>query len=100
MPDSFEGLSARAYRDGHAGCILFELLESTANSITDQPLQVQIEYHQGYALRMSATEFWALTQNDMDLYPRFARKRLTNGTVVHETMTDGVTFHSAAEVDR
>jgi hypothetical protein len=108
MPTKFEGLSARAFRDGHAGYVLYERLDDMASSITDQPLQVRIGYEagytflgmgEGYTLRTSAMEFWALTRNDWDLYPRFARERLLNGTICHDTMTDGAAFHNAAEVD-
>jgi hypothetical protein len=71
MPVSLEGLSVKAYRDGKAGYILFELLDNMAMSLTDMPCRAQIEYEYGYArlgigdryiLRMLAQEFWVLTE--------------------------------------
>jgi hypothetical protein len=47
-----------------------------------------------YSMRMLAMEFWALTQNDWSLYPKESFECLPNGTIRHETMTNGDKFHS------
>jgi hypothetical protein len=47
IPDTFTDLSVRTYRDGKAGYILFELLDSFAASLSDMPCRVQIGYEFG-----------------------------------------------------
>jgi hypothetical protein len=109
MPDTFENLSVRTYRDGKAGYILFELLDSFATSLMDRPCRVQIEYEygytrlgigEGYTLRVLAQEFWALTKNDWNLYPKSSHERLIDGTICHLTSHSPESFHNALEVDR
>jgi hypothetical protein len=59
MPDTFTDLSVRTYRDGKAGYILFELLDSFAASLTDMPCRVQIGYEFGYT-RLGIVEAYTL----------------------------------------
>jgi hypothetical protein len=47
VPDTVESVSVRAYRDGKAAYVLFELLDSLAASINEHPVLVQIEYRWG-----------------------------------------------------
>jgi hypothetical protein len=71
----------------------------------DQPIQIQIAYDYGharlgmgeaYSMRMLAIEFWALMQNDWSLYHKESSESLPNGTIGHETMTNGEEFHAGA----
>jgi hypothetical protein len=105
MPETFTGITVKTYRTGKAGYILFELLDNCASSMEDQPIRVQISYEYGharvgigdvYSMMMLATEFWALTQNDWRLYPLESTKRLTDGTIKHETTSDESKFHAGA----
>jgi hypothetical protein len=73
MLEMLTGLSFKAYRNGQAGFVLTESLDSLAGNMTDMPSRVQIEYPYGhaklgigeaYTLRMLGQEFWALTHND------------------------------------
>jgi hypothetical protein len=104
MPTSFQNLSVITRRNGKAGYILFEPLDSVAGELTDMPVRVQIEYRNGYAkfgmgeaysLRMLAQEFWALTHNEWSLYPKGSCRREIDGTIVHETVTDPNSFFNA-----
>jgi hypothetical protein len=102
MPGTFDGLSVITYRNGKAGHILFTLLDTFANSLKDQPVKVEVEYRWGYTrlgmgdrytLRMLATELWALTRNDWQVYPGPARETRADGTVCHDTFDNADKFH-------
>jgi hypothetical protein len=43
IPDTFTGLSVRAYRNGRESLVLYELLDSFAGNMTDMAVRVQIE---------------------------------------------------------
>jgi hypothetical protein len=108
IPPNLEYLSVNVFRTGKAGHILFEPLDSWARNLSDQPVQVQIEYRYGYtrlgmggqyAIRMLASEFWALTHNDWRMYPKMPHARLTDGTIRHETTDDAASLQVALAVD-
>jgi hypothetical protein len=95
MPETFEGLTVRTHRMGKAGYIIYELENSFARRLEDQPIQAQITYEDGharlgmggmYSMIMLATEFWALTQNDWYLSPQASFERLVDGKIEHETL--------------
>jgi hypothetical protein len=101
MPETFKGLSVTTYRTGEAGYILFTLLNSFADSLRDQPVKVEVNYHWSYTrigmgdrytLRMLATELWTLTRNDWQVYPRSARETRADGTVVHDSSDTSESF--------
>jgi hypothetical protein len=46
-PETFENLSVRAYRNGKAGFILFEPLDSLAGALTEMPVKVKIKWSTG-----------------------------------------------------
>jgi hypothetical protein len=58
MPDTFQNLSVRTYKDAKAGYILYEPLDSLADNLTDIPVKAQIEYHNGYAKLGMGDLYW------------------------------------------
>jgi hypothetical protein len=48
MPEMFDEMSVITFRNGKAGYILFTLLNSFANSLRDQPVKVEVEFHGVY----------------------------------------------------
>jgi hypothetical protein len=109
MPDTCENLSVRTYRDGKAGYILFEQLDSFTMSLTDMPCRIHMEYEYGFTrlgigeahtLRMLAQEFWGLTRNDWSLYPNPSHARMVDGTICHRTTNNPSSFHDSLSVDR
>jgi hypothetical protein len=104
MPEMFDEMSVVAFRNGKAGYILFTLLNSFANSLRDQPVKVEVEYHGGYTRigmgdrytsRMLATELWKLTRNDWEVYPEPAYQTRADGTVCHKTFDSAEKFHQS-----
>jgi hypothetical protein len=92
MPESFEEVTVETRRDGKAGYIMFTPKDSLAEAMKKMPIQAIIEYHYGhmkvgmgeaYTIRMLSNEFWALTQNQWEIYPRMGYRRLIDGSVVH-----------------
>jgi hypothetical protein len=91
MPDTFENLSVRIYRDGKAGYILFELLDSFATSLMDMPCRINLEYEYGYA-SLGFGEGYTLRM--------LAHARLIDGTICHQTTNSPESFRNALAVDR
>jgi hypothetical protein len=101
MPEMFEEMSVVTRRNGKAGHILFTLLNSFANSLRDDPVKVEVEYHGGYTrigmgdrytLTMLATELWKLTRNDWEVYPDLPYQTRADGTVCHRTFDSAEKF--------
>jgi hypothetical protein len=108
MPEVLEGLSVKTYRDGKAGSVLFEPLDSLGGNMTDMPVRVRIEYDygytrlgmgEGYTLRMLAQEFWALTHNSWDLHAGVSVAREIDGTIRHGTTNNAASFHNSLSTD-
>jgi hypothetical protein len=104
MPEMFEEMSVVTRRNGKASYILFTLLNSFANSLRDQPVKVEVEYHGGYTrigmgdrytLRMLATELWKLTRNDSEVYPDLPYQTRADGTVCHSTFDSAEKFRQS-----
>jgi hypothetical protein len=108
MPDSVEEVVVQTRRDGSYGYILFTPEYSFANSMKEIPLQVLIEYEEGfmkvgmdeaYTVRMLANECWELTQQCWEFGPIGPTRRNLNGTVVHGISWDRNEFRSAIAED-
>jgi hypothetical protein len=108
MPPTFEGIEAHTERKGDGGYIRFELEESTAAYMSDQPNAVQLEYGSRYArigmgdtytIRMLKNEFGAVIGDDWSLYPSLSHRRRTDGTILHHTVTDVTEIKGAVEKD-
>jgi hypothetical protein len=92
MPDSVDEVVIETRRDGSYGYILFTPEYSFANSMKEVPIQVIMEYEEGfmkvgmdepYTVRMLANEFWGLTQQAWEFGPIGPIRRNLDGTVVH-----------------
>jgi hypothetical protein len=108
MPDSVEEVIVQTRRDGSYGYILFTPEYSLANSMREMPLQVLIEYEEGftkvgmnesYTIRMLASEFWELTQQCWEFGPIGPVRRNLDGTVVHGISWDRNKFLAAISED-
>jgi hypothetical protein len=104
MPETAENLTVTTRRTGDPGYILFTLPDSFADSLMDQPVKVEVNYHwcytrigmgDRYTLRMLATELWTLARNDWQVHPRAARETRADGTVVHDSTDTPESFHQA-----
>jgi hypothetical protein len=97
MPGTIHEVTVETSRDGKAGYIMLTPRNSPAVSMKKMPVQAMIEYHYGYmkvgmgeayTIRMLSNEFWALTQNQWEIYPKIGYRRLIDGTVVHDITED------------
>jgi hypothetical protein len=98
MPETFEGIEVHAQRWGNGGYIKFTHQDNLAASMDNQPNIVQLVYGTGYGMfgmsdmytiGMLAGEFLALIGPDYwSIYPSVSYERLTDATVVHQTVTD------------
>jgi hypothetical protein len=108
MPDMVDDVTVETRMDSKAGYILFAPRDRLAAAMKNQPNQVMIEYEYGhmrvemgeaYTVRMLANEFYALTQNTWEMYPKAGYRRLIDGTTVHNVTTDLREFHEVLAVD-
>jgi hypothetical protein len=97
MSERVDGLEVKTQRKGDGGYIQFTHEENSAQDMEDQPNRVKLEYGSGYALvgmsdrytiRMLSQEFCMLIGEDRSIYPSIRYQRLTDGTVVHKTVSD------------
>jgi hypothetical protein len=94
MPESSDETTVLTFRDDQAGYILFTPLDSLAVAMKKHPVQAVIKYEEGhmkvgmeegYTVHMLSNEFWAVTQNQWDIYPVLGTKRLSDRSVVRQT---------------
>jgi hypothetical protein len=97
MPETVDEVSVQTHKDGKAGYMLFTPRVMIATPIKDMDLKILMEYDQGYmmvgskeayTIKMISDHFMALTQNQWELFPVQAYRRLINGTVVHKMTAD------------
>jgi hypothetical protein len=108
MPDSVDDVIVQTRRDGNYGYIPFTPEDSLASSMKEIPLQVLIEYEEGfmkvgmdeaYTVRMLASEFWDLTQQCWEFGPIGPIRRNLDGTVVHGISWDRNEFLAVISED-
>jgi hypothetical protein len=108
MQEGPENMTVKIYRDGKAGYVLFESEDSLAEDMKAMPVSVRINYGFGYArfgmgdrftLLMLAQEFWILTQNSWEPYPRESAEREIDGRIIYNTTKDPVQFRESQGVD-
>jgi hypothetical protein len=103
-----EEVTVETKKDGKAGYILFTPKDSLAIPLKKNPVQAIIEYEYGYmkvgmgeayTIRMLSNEFYALTQNTWELYPKAGYRRLTDWSIVRNVTTDLHEFQSVLALD-
>jgi hypothetical protein len=108
MPEPIDEVTVETSKDGNAGYILFTVRDNLATAMRNQPIQAIIEYEYGYmrvgmgeayTIRMITNEFWALTRNTWEIYPKVGYRRLIDGSVAHNVTEDFNEYQSILALD-
>jgi hypothetical protein len=97
MPESVSEVAVQTWKNGKAGHILFTPTGMIADAISSSETQIMIEYDGGYmregignayTLNMVYEDFMFLTGNTRKIYPALAYRRLIDGTIVHNCVSN------------
>jgi hypothetical protein len=97
MPEEVSEVTVQTWKDGKAGYILFTPKGMIADSMASMETRIMIEYDGGYmregignayTIQMIYDDFMFLTGNTWKIYPALAYRRLNDGTIVHNCVSD------------
>jgi hypothetical protein len=97
MPEDVTATTVLTKKDGKAGYILFTPQNMMADPMAGMETQIMIEYDGGYmkegignayTIQMIYEDFMFLTGNTWKIFPAMAYRRLNDGTIVHNCVTD------------